>query len=130
MIAKTSVKFLQKVSTKRFTQNYCFQESGWLPLVVAHQITGYTDFPWKQFAKTLMRRHIMQKIPWYCKFNVLFIWLKIAAVSAWNFKFQISCFLCLKTFKVNVKAKQKLRLNGNFALMYHIYANNFALILL
>ena len=69
---------------------------------VAHQNTGYTDFPWKHFVKTLMWRHIMQKIPWYCKFNVLFIWLKIAAVSAWNFKFQISCFLCLKTFEVYI----------------------------
>ena len=42
----------------------------------------------------------MQKIPWYCKFNALFIWLKIAAVSVWIFKFQISCFLCLKAFEV------------------------------
>ena len=30
MIAKTRVEFPLKVSTKRFTQNYCFQESGWL----------------------------------------------------------------------------------------------------
>ena len=29
--------------------------------------------------------------------NVLFIWLKITAVSAWNFKFQINCFPCLKS---------------------------------
>ena len=57
----------------------------------------YTDFPWKQFVKTLTWRHIMQKIPWYCKFNVLFIWLKIAAVSA---VFQISSFLCLEIFEV------------------------------
>ena len=98
--SKDYSRFLVKVSTKCFTQNYCFQESGWLPLPVAHQITGHTDFPWKHFAKTLMWRHIMEKIPWYCKFNVLFIWLKIAAVSAWNFQFQISCFLRLKTFEV------------------------------
>ena len=45
MIAKTGAEFPLKVSTKRFTQNYCFQESGWLPLPVAHQITGHTDFP-------------------------------------------------------------------------------------
>ena len=102
MIAKTRAEFPLKVSTKRFTQNYCFQESGWLPLPVAHQITGHTNFPWKPFAKTLMWRHIMQKIPWFCKFNILFIWLKIATVSAWNFKFQISCFLYLKTFEVYI----------------------------
>ena len=84
----------------RATGSYCFQESGWLLLPVAQQITGHTDFPWNHFVKTLMWRHIMQKIPWYCKLNVLFIWLKIAAVSAWNFKFQISCFLCLETSEV------------------------------
>ena len=100
MIAKTRAEFPLKVSTKRFTQSYCFQESGWLLLPVAHQITGHTDFPWKHFVKTLMWRHIMQKIPWYCKFNVLFIWLKIAAVSAWNFKFQTSCFLSMSTLYV------------------------------
>ena len=42
----------------------------------------------------------MQKIPRYCKFNVLLILLKIAAMSAWDFKFEISCFLCLETFEV------------------------------
>ena len=61
--SKDYSRFLLKVSTKRFPQNYCFQESGWLPLPVAHQITGHTDFPWKHFAKTLMWRHIIQKIP-------------------------------------------------------------------
>ena len=30
MIAKTRTEFSFKVSTKRFTRNYCFQESGWL----------------------------------------------------------------------------------------------------
>ena len=30
MIAKTRAEFPLKVSTKRFTQNYCFQESEWL----------------------------------------------------------------------------------------------------
>ena len=30
MIAKTRVKFLFMFLQKRFTQNYCFQESGWL----------------------------------------------------------------------------------------------------
>ena len=30
MIAKTGAEFPLKVSTKRFSQNYCFQESGWL----------------------------------------------------------------------------------------------------
>ena len=30
MIAKTRADFPFKVSTKRFTQNYCFQESDWL----------------------------------------------------------------------------------------------------
>ena len=64
---KDERRFLLKVSMKRYTQNYCFQESGWLPFPVARQITGHTDFPWKHFAKTLMWRHIMQKIPWYCK---------------------------------------------------------------
>ena len=38
MIAKTRAEFPLKVSTKRFTQNYCFQESGWLHFPVAHQI--------------------------------------------------------------------------------------------
>ena len=31
MIAKTRAEFPFKVSAKRFAQNYCFQESGWLP---------------------------------------------------------------------------------------------------
>ena len=30
MIAKTRAEFPFRVSTKRFTQNFCFQESGWL----------------------------------------------------------------------------------------------------
>ena len=29
MIAKAEAEFPFKVSLKRFTQNYCFQESGW-----------------------------------------------------------------------------------------------------
>ena len=43
--SKDQSRFLLKVSTKCFTQNYCFQESGWLPLPIAHQITGHTNFP-------------------------------------------------------------------------------------
>ena len=46
-----------KRSTKRFSQNYCSQESGWLPRPVAHQITGHIDFLWKYFG-TLMWSHI------------------------------------------------------------------------
>ena len=30
MIAKTRAEFPFKVSTKRFTQNYCFEESSWI----------------------------------------------------------------------------------------------------
>ena len=99
MIAKTRAEFPLKVFTKRFTQNYCFQKAGWLFLPVAHQITGHIDFAWKHFAKNLMWCHIMQKIPWHCKFNILFILLKIAAMSAWNFKFQISFFSVWKSLK-------------------------------
>ena len=61
IIAKTRAEFSLKVSTKRFTQNYCFQESGWRPLPVAHQITGHTDFPWKYFEKTLMWRLLCRR---------------------------------------------------------------------
>ena len=32
MIVRTRADFPFKVSRKRFTQNYCFQESGWLVL--------------------------------------------------------------------------------------------------
>ena len=46
-----------KCSTKHFSQNYCSQESGWLPCPVAHQITGHIDFMWKYFG-TLMWSHI------------------------------------------------------------------------
>ena len=59
------------------------------PFPAAHRTTRHTDCKWKYFVNTLTWRHIMKKIPWYCKFNVLFIWLNIAAVSVWNFKFQI-----------------------------------------
>ena len=45
MIAKTRAEFPLKVSTKPLTHNYCFKESGWLPLPAAHQINGHTDFP-------------------------------------------------------------------------------------
>ena len=38
---------------------------------VACKITGNTDFLWKHFVKTLAWSHIMQKIPWFWKFNVL-----------------------------------------------------------
>ena len=46
MIARTRAEFSFKVSTKRFTQNYCFQESGWLlfpgrsPDYWAHEFAG------------------------------------------------------------------------------------------
>ena len=30
MVAKTRAEFPFKISTKRFTQNYCFQESSWV----------------------------------------------------------------------------------------------------
>ena len=52
-------------------------------------------FPVKEFRQNLMWRQIMQKIPWYFKFNVLFIWKKIAAVSVWTFKFQIYVYICI-----------------------------------
>ena len=92
--------FLFNVYMKRFAQNFCFQESGWLLFLGQLSRLLDTDFPRMHCVNTLMWRHIIQKIPGYCKFNVLFIWLKIAAVSAWNSKFQISCFLCLKTLEV------------------------------
>ena len=38
-------------------------------------------------------------ITWYFIFNVLFIRLKISAVSAWKFEFQISCSLYWKSLK-------------------------------
>ena len=90
------LKFSQNVSHKITVSRNLARFS----FPVALQITGHTDFPWNHFVKTLMWRHIMQEIPCYCKFDVLFILLKIAAVSTWNFKFQINCFLCLKTFEV------------------------------
>ena len=95
MIAKTRAEFPFKVPMN-CTQNYIFS------FRVAYLITRYTYFSWKHFVKTLLWRYVMQKISWYCKFNVLFISRKIAAVSAWNFIFQISYFLCLKAFEVNL----------------------------
>ena len=44
MIAKTRAKFSLNVSTNA-SYKICYQESGWLPLPVAHQITRNTDFP-------------------------------------------------------------------------------------
>ena len=81
---------------------------------VANQITGHTDFPWKHFLKTTMWRHTMKKIPWYCKFNVLFIWLKIAPVSAWNSTFQISWVFLFENLEVlywKVSIFTKIRLH-------------------
>ena len=80
------LKFPWNVSSKiTFSSNLAI-----FTFSVAHQITGLTDFPWKHFVKTLMWPHIIHDI---VSFNVLFIWLKNPAVSAWNFKFKISCFL-------------------------------------
>ena len=95
IIEKTRTDFPSKVSPKRFIQNCCFQESGWF-LFPSSSPHHWTNIPWKHFVKIVMSCHIMQKIPWYCKFNVLFIWLKITAVSAENFKFQTSCFFVWK----------------------------------
>ena len=102
MIAKTRAEFpfhekfprnaSHKITISRNLAGFSF--------LVALQITGHTDFLWKHFVKTLMWGHTMKKIPLCCKFNVFFIWLKIAPVSAWDFKFEMSCFLCLKTFEV------------------------------
>ena len=35
MVAKTRADFLFKVFAKRFTQNHCFQESGWVLVLSA-----------------------------------------------------------------------------------------------
>ena len=91
MIAKTRAEFpfhekfprnaSHKITISRNLAGFSF--------LVALQITGHTDFLWKHFVKTLMWGHTMQKIPLCCKFNVFFIWLKIAPVSAWDFKFEM-----------------------------------------
>ena len=68
MIAKTRAEFSFKASTKRFTQNYCFQESDWL------LFPGSSTDYWRQgllvkaFRKNFDVTSIMLKIPWYCKF--------------------------------------------------------------
>ena len=92
---------------------------------VANQITGHTDFPWKHFLKTTMWRHTMKKIPWYCKFNVLFIWLKIAPVSAWNSTFQISWVFCLKTLKYYTEKLVFLRKSGSIMAAFWRYLPKF-----
>ena len=49
MIAKTRAEFPFKVSTKRFTQNYCFQESGWLLFPSSTPDNWTHGFPVKAF---------------------------------------------------------------------------------
>ena len=51
MIAKTRAKFPLKVSTKRFTPNYCFQESGWLHFVGSSPDYWTHSFPVKAFCE-------------------------------------------------------------------------------
>ena len=49
MIAKTRAEFPLKVSMKRFTQNYCFQESGWLHFTGSSPDYWTHSFPVKVF---------------------------------------------------------------------------------
>ena len=49
MIAKTRDEFPFKVSPKRFTQNYCFQESDWLLLPDSSPDYWTHGFPVKAF---------------------------------------------------------------------------------
>ena len=49
MIAKTRAGFPFKVSAKRFTQNHCFQESGWLPFPGSSPDYWTYGFPTKTF---------------------------------------------------------------------------------
>ena len=51
MIAKTRVYFSFKVSTKRFTQNYCFQEFGWLLFPGSFPDYWTQGFPVKVFCE-------------------------------------------------------------------------------
>ena len=53
MIAKTGAEFPLKVSTKRFTQNYCFQESGWLHFPGSSPDYWTHSFPVKVFRENL-----------------------------------------------------------------------------
>ena len=99
MIVRTRADFLLKFPRNISHKITVSRNLDGFSLPVAHQITGDTDLPWKLLVKSLMWRHIMQRIPWYCKFNVSSIWLKIATVSAWNFKFQISFFFIWKSLK-------------------------------
>ena len=53
MIAKTRAEFPSKVSTKRFTQKYCFQESDWLHFPRSAPDYWTDSFPVKVFRENL-----------------------------------------------------------------------------
>ena len=54
MIVETRADFPFKVSMKRFTQNDCFQESGWLLIPGRSPDYRTHGFPVKDLVKTLM----------------------------------------------------------------------------
>ena len=66
---------------------------------VAHQITGHTDFLWKHFKKTLTWRHILHKIPWYCKFLRFIHLAEDCSRVSMKLYFPNKLF-CLKTFEI------------------------------
>ena len=96
-------KYQNRISLKSFHEmlhrKLLFQESGWLFFPGSSSYYWKPRFLVKGFRENFNVTSYLQKIPQYCKFNILFIRLKIAVVSPRNFKFQISCFLYLKTFK-------------------------------
>ena len=80
MIVKTRAEFPFKVFRKRFTQRYYLQESGWLLFP-----GNSPDYQTHGFLVKAFRENF-NVTSYYAKdsleFNVLFIWLKIAVVSA------------------------------------------------
>ena len=84
MIVKTRANFPFKVSTKYFTQNDCLQESGWYLYPSSSPDCWTNAFPMKASHKNFNVRsyYAEDTMVLYFKFNILFIWQKIAAVSA------------------------------------------------
>ena len=75
MIVKTRADFPFKVSTKRFTQKDCFQESGWHLFPSSSPDCWTNAFPMKASPKNFNVRSYYAKdtMELYCRFNILFI---------------------------------------------------------
>ena len=133
MLATKKAIFFYRVFSKRFAQNYCFQNFSWLLLPYSPHYSWTYKFLVKAFPENfnLTACYVMLTYHIIVNFSILFILQNFNVVTEWNFKFQISSFLCFKFFDLffgymcmeDIKGKNYLLWKYYDYNLYYMFSN-------